>query len=231
MTSGESSLWQPPLMIPPTWKFGVVWLYSRHERRSRIAVAGREEPVADDDAGEAVGVLGDQTEAEQRAPVLAHQREARQVELVEQRLAEPVDVALVGVLRTRRRLVGAAEADQVGCDAPVTGGGQHRDHVAVQVAPRRLAVEQQQRLARLRVGARLVDVVDAQPVAAAIAGVDLDVVRVVRVPGEVDEAVVGRAQALHGAHTTKVAQRVQLVSLRWLAVPSAFTDARPRPSA
>ena len=82
------------------------------ERVARRPVAGREERVGRDDAREAVGVLADQAQADQTAPVLTHEREVAQVERVEQRGAHPLDVARVGVVGAFGRLVGAAEADR-----------------------------------------------------------------------------------------------------------------------
>ena len=79
---------------------------------------------------------------------------------------DPVDVPLVRVVLARGRLVGAAEADEVGRDRPEPGRGDHRDHRPVEVAPRRLAVQQQHRLGR--VARALVDDVDAQRLRAAV---------------------------------------------------------------
>jgi hypothetical protein len=102
-------------------------------------------------------VLAHQAEPDQAAPVLPHQRDALQVEVVEQRLAHPLDVAGERVVLPRRRLVGAAEADQVGGDAAQPGVDQDRDHRAVEEAPRWLSVQEEDHLAR---GRTLVEVVD-----------------------------------------------------------------------
>ena len=90
------------------------------------------------------------------------------------------------------RLVGPPEPDEVGRDTPEAGLDEHRDHVAVQVAPRRLAVEQQHHRA---VGRPLVEVVDAQRAALAVG--DVGVVRLEREVGQPGEPVVGRSQDLH----------------------------------
>jgi hypothetical protein len=138
------------------------------------------------------GVQRHQAQADQATPVLAEEGDAAQVEPVEQRLAHPLDVPGVGVVGLLRGLVAAADADQVGRDHPVPGLDQAGDHVAVQEAPRGLAVHQQHRRG---VGRALVDVGDAE--GAAVAVVDLDVVRVERVTVEALEPIVGGAQCLH----------------------------------
>jgi hypothetical protein len=99
--------------------------------------------LAATDPGEAPGVLAHQSEPDQAAPVLADQIDPGKVEDIEEKRAHPFDVAGEGVLGPRGGLVGAAEADQVGGHHPQSGPGQHRDHVTVQVAPRRLAVEEE----------------------------------------------------------------------------------------
>ena len=117
-----------------------------------------------------------------------------QVERVEQRGPHPLDVRRVRVVGARRRLVGAAEADQVGRDRAQPGGGEHRDHRAVEEAPRRLAVHEQH---DRRVARALVEVVHAQRAVAA--GWDLDVVRRERETGQVGEAVVRGTDDVHRA--------------------------------
>ena len=103
-------------------------------------------------------------------------------------LGQPGDVVGVGVRRAIGRLVGAAEPDQVGRDDPIAGVDERRDHAAVQVAPGRLAVQQQE---RARLAGSLLDVRHAQPV-------DLDVLRLVREIGQLRESVVGRADVRDG---------------------------------
>jgi len=127
---------------------------------------------------------------------VAHHGDVAEVEPVEQGFAEPVDVALVGVQEAIRWLVGLAEADEVDGHAAVPGCHQRWDGVAVQVAPRRVAVHQQDRLAgRLRRIARaLVDVVHSQSGAPVVARLDFDVVRRERVVDQIVESRVGRAQ-------------------------------------
>ncbi len=78
----------------------------------------------------------------------------------------------------------SAEADEVGADDAVAAGDEVGEHVAVEVAPVGLTVEAEDR----RAGA-LVEVMHAQPI-------DLEVVRLERIPREVLEAIVGRAEDL-----------------------------------
>jgi hypothetical protein len=105
---------------------------------------------------------------------------------------QPVRVAGIAVVGLADRLVGTAEADQVRRDDPVAGRDQTGDHPAVEIAPARLAVEQQH---RRRIVRPLVDVVHAK--FAAFRVVDEQVVRRVRPVGQRGEAVVGGAQVLH----------------------------------
>jgi hypothetical protein len=124
-------------------------------RRRAGGGAVRQTGVGGADAREALRVLGDQAQAEQPAPVLADQRHVGQVERVEQHRAEPLDVPRVRVVLDGGGLVGPAEADEVGHDAPEAGLDEHRHHPAVEVAPRRLAVQQQHRRAGALVDVRL----------------------------------------------------------------------------
>ena len=110
---------------------------------ARVGVAGGQEGVGRDDPGEAVGVLADQAQADEPAPVLADQRDVAQVEPVEEQLAHPLDVAGEGVVGALGGLVRAPEADQVGGDDLQPGCGEHRDHRAVEVGPGGLAVQEQ----------------------------------------------------------------------------------------
>jgi hypothetical protein len=92
-------------------------------------------------------VFGQQAQAQQAAPVVTAHRDIAQVEAIEDRLAEPVDVGLVGVGEPVGGLVGFAEADQVGGDTAMSGRDQRRDDVAVEVTPGWLTVQQQHSLA------------------------------------------------------------------------------------
>jgi hypothetical protein len=70
-------------------------------------VAGGQEGVGGDHAGEAVGHLGDEPQPDQAAPVLAHQGDVAEVERLDGG-AHPVDVPLIGVVGTLGGLVAAA---------------------------------------------------------------------------------------------------------------------------
>ena len=162
----------------------------REERLAGRRVAGRQERVGGDDAGEAIGMLADEPQADEATPVLADERDVAQVERVEERGAHPLDVARRRC--SRSRAVGLSERPKPtrsGATQRSPAAGEHRDHLAVQVAPRRLAVHQQH---DRRVARALVEVVDAQR--AVVAGRDLDVVRREREAGQVGEAVVGGAE-------------------------------------
>ena len=138
-----------------------------------------------------LGCSAGQPQTDQPAPVLAEQVQRPVAPLgcgggCFQEAAHPFDVARIGVGRALDGLVGAAEADQVRDHHPMPGAGQHRDHLAVQVAPGRLAMQQQDR------GRAVVRVV--RPVG---------VVRVVGVVRPVGVVVrpghdVGHAQPVHG---------------------------------
>ena len=129
-------------------------------------------------------------EADGPAPVLEHQRRPFEPE----RLGEtchPLDMGSDGVGCRRRRLVGAAEPDQVGGHGPQAPLDQPGDHTAVEVGPCGLAVQQQHGLRGVR--RPLVHVVHAQAVRQrGVAGLE-------GIPGQVAEAGIGRAQHLHGA--------------------------------
>ena len=96
---------------------------------------------------EALGVLDGQAQADRAAPVVDDDRRAAQVELLEQR-RDRRGVAVVGVPADVGRLVGAAEAGQVGRDAAKAGVAHRRDHLAPQERPRRLAVHEARRARR-----------------------------------------------------------------------------------
>jgi hypothetical protein len=102
--------------MPPVGKTSTSWENFCQAKKASpgIGVARRQEGVGRHDAGEALGVLADQAQADQPAPVLAHQRDVGQVEPVEEQLAHPLDVAGEGVVGALGRLVRSAEADQVG---------------------------------------------------------------------------------------------------------------------
>ena len=117
---------------------------------------------------------------------MADERRLAQIDGREQAL-HPIDVTLVRVVLTLHRLVRAAEADEIGRDRAESCGGEDRDHLAIQVRPRRLAVEAEDRRCRRR---SLVDVVDAETA-------DLRVVRLEGISREIGEPRIGRAKIFH----------------------------------
>ena len=148
------------------------------------ALAGQRR-VREHQAREAGLILGGDARTEQPAPVLTEQGDAAQVERFDQ-ARQPGDVLRVRVRARIRRLVRAPEADQVGHDHAEAGRLQRADHLPVQVAPGRLAVEQEQRLARAaRSG---VDVGHAQP------GLELEVARGPGIVRDAREAGLRRSQ-------------------------------------
>ena len=138
-------------------------------RRPAAADAG----VHDHEPRDPVGVLDGEAQADRPAPVLDDDGEVAQVELLDEP-RDRADVEVVGVVLEPERLVGAAEAEVVGRDR-AGDGVELGDDLAVEVRPRRLAVEEQHR----RAGA-LVEVVHAQAVL-------LDVVRREVVAGQAVE--------------------------------------------
>ena len=126
----------------------------------------------------------------QPAPVLHHERDAREVQPLDER-DQRVAVAREGIEAFVRRLVGAAEPEEVGRDDARAARQKRRQHAPVEIAPRRLAVQAQERaLAR-----PLVDVREPQP---GEAGEVLDVARRAGKTGQRGEALLGRAEDLQG---------------------------------
>jgi hypothetical protein len=117
--------------------------------------------VHDQQARKAALHLMRQGQPEQSAPVLTHEQDAIQLQPLDeshQHRAVPVERVPRGI----GRLVRATEANEVGGHHAHTGAGEHRDHVAVQVRPRRIAVQTQ--LGHRGLARALVDVVDAQAI-------------------------------------------------------------------
>jgi hypothetical protein len=68
-------------------------------------------------------------------------------------------VALIGIVAAICGLIRAAESDEVGSDCTIAMLDEDRNHVAVEITPRWLAVHQQYRIA-IRI--TLINVVDAE---------------------------------------------------------------------
>ena len=128
-------------------------------------------------------------------------------------------VAVVGVPIEVGRLVGAAEAGVIGRDAAVARVAHRRDHLAPQVRPGRLAVEEDH-----RPPLPLVEVGQPQPV-------HLAVMRLEREVGEAVEALVGCPEDV--AHAAAIL--CEAASRRRLAIAAAVCASpppeRPRSSA
>ncbi len=159
------------------------------ERLAERLVSRGEPGVRGDDPGEAPLVLGRDTEPHETAPVLADERHGAEVELLHPP-RDPVDVALVGVVGAEGGLVRAPEAHEIRSEDAVTRGDEDRDHLPVEEAPGRLAVEEEH---RRRGGRALVEVVDAEAIHGRVA-------RCERELGKVREPLVRRAQELHRVH-------------------------------
>ena len=146
---------------------------------------GEEAGVQDDEPRDAVGVLDGPAQPDRAAPVLDDDRHAVEVERVEV-AADRLDVAVVGVPALVGGLVRAAEPDEVGAHDAMAARDELVEHVPVEEAPARLAVE-----AHDRRPVPLVEVVQAQ-------AVDLDVVGLVGEARQGLEALVRRAEHVHG---------------------------------
>ena len=144
---------------------------------------GGQPAIAQYRTGKALRAVGQHAQADQRAPVLTKQGGVLQLDRLHPG-AHPLHMVAVRVVSRVRGFVGAAKADQVRRQHAVTGGDQHRDHLAVQVRPGGLAVHQQH---RRRVEWALVDVGHAQ-------AAQLQVVRGVGKVGQAGKALFWRAQ-------------------------------------
>jgi hypothetical protein len=161
------------------------------EGRTDARLVGGQAAIGQQNAREALGHLGGQAQADQRAPVLAHERDLAQVQRLNP-VPDPRHLAGIAIVAALAQLVGLAEADQVGREHAQPRGRNRQDHVPVQVRPGRLAVQHQH---RRRVARAFVNVVQAQLERALLR--DLVVVRRERVVGQVRETRVGGAQDFH----------------------------------
>src|SRR5579883_1159063 len=108
-------------------------------------VPGGKKGVGSDYASEASFVLGSEPQANQPAPILADKRDVPEIQRRDQAI-HPIDVALVGVILTPRRLIRAPEAYQIGHDGTIASSGNNRDHLTIEIAPGWLPVQHQDRL-------------------------------------------------------------------------------------
>ena len=130
--------------------------------------------------------MGDgEAEPDGPAPVVDDERQPLELEL-EREALDRTEVRVVRVRGRVERLVRAAEAEEVGGDNAAYLGDR-RDHRAVEEPPRRLAVDQEHRMAR-----PLLDVVHSQAVLLDVAGGEGPA-------REVLESLVRRAISRHAA--------------------------------
>ena len=142
-------------------------------------------------ACETLGLLGCEPESDQPTPILTNESDSTKIERSYKRF-HPINVALVGIVTALDWLVRSAEADEVGSYSAETRPGDDRDHLSVEVGPRRLAVEHEHDVAVRRA---LAHVVHAETVA--VSSRNLDVAWLEGVAGQVLEALVGGSQLFH----------------------------------
>ncbi len=106
------------------------------------------------------GARRQEAKPDRSTPVLDDERDVAESEGVGE-LCHPGHMASDRVRRSRRRLVGAPETNEVRCHRAQTLRDEPVDHFAVEVGPCRLAMEQQD---HFRIMRALVDVVHPQPV-------------------------------------------------------------------
>jgi len=122
------------------------------------------------------------------------------VEVMDRRL----HVAVVGVPIEVDRLIGASEPGQVESYATVAGSEQRRHHLAPEIGPGRLAVEEDDGLP-----AALVDSSQSQ-------AVPVEVARLLGELGEVGEALLGGAKGLHSHAETLDETSTPSGDVRWV---------------
>ena len=156
------------------------------KRRRHGLIARWQAAIGQHDGAKAIRLLGGQSQADERAPVLTEQGEVTKIQF-HQPVGHPTDLGCVAVIRRSRWLVRAPETDQVRGQHPVSRGNQRRDHEAVEIAPGRFTVEQQH---RRRVARPFIQVMQAQ-------ACHLGVLRLKREVGQRVEALFWGAQNVH----------------------------------
>src|SRR5439155_26343634 len=117
-----------------------------HESWLWPILGGREQAcVQGDDSSKSVLPLGRHAEPDRTAPVLDDDRGLAKIQRLDER-CDRSRMKVVRVIRYLQRLVGASETEVIRCD-DAKGRCKQRDHLPVQVRPRRLAVKQQDRVA------------------------------------------------------------------------------------
>lgn len=104
-----------------------------------------------------------QGQAEQRTPVLAHERHGAEVKPLNEP-HEGIAMKSEGVNGIVDRFVGTPEAKVVRRDNAVARLGEHRDHPAIQIAPGGFAVQAEKHLRR--VARAFIDIMKAQALVA-----------------------------------------------------------------
>jgi hypothetical protein len=163
-------------------------------------ITGGQARIGDDDAGEAVAMLGGEPQPDEATPVLADECHRPEVEDVEGNGSHPLHVARIGVVFASGGLVGAAEADEVGADHTVASLGKYGDHFAIQERPRRLAMQQEHRIG---VGGAVLDPRHAEPPALVV--IDVAIPWRIREFRKIAESLVRCSQRIHGGEPTAAA--------------------------
>src|SRR5690348_2367418 len=177
-------------------------------------VAGGEAGVRADKAGESIGILGGDAQADETTPVLSIEGCAAEIEGTDER-CNRVDVELIRVIVFVHRLVRTPEAEKIGGDDAIAGGGDRRNHFAIEVAPGWLAVHHQDGPG---VSRSFIEVMHAAAGDFEIAGSEV-------VAGKIGETFVRRAESFHGR-----LNRFYLIAIRALAAnysPVASLAAMP----
>jgi hypothetical protein len=130
-----------------------------HEARAD-GLSNRNRRVHHQQPREALGHLRRYRQTDDAAPVLAHQRDALEVELFDE-AHHRVAMEVERVDFVAHRLVRAPEAEEVRRHHAAARPGEHRDHLPVEVCPGGLAVQAEEEI--LGVGRPFVDVVEPQP--------------------------------------------------------------------
>ena len=105
-----------------------------------------------------IGFSATTPQPNETAPVLAEERALLQAEPLNER-GHRIDVKFVRMHGAIDRLVRTAKANKIGRDCAQARCGQQRDHLAIEVAPGRLAVQQQHDLTIARAFVQIVNAV------------------------------------------------------------------------
>ncbi len=139
--------------------------------------------VGGDNARETLRLCRSQAQAQQTAPVLAHQMAGTELQVVQETF-QLLEMEVITVVPLIAQLVRAAEANQIRTDHPIARLGENRDHLAVEIAPGGFAMEHEHygRVRRPRVHIMHAELID------------LRVVGRKGIAGQIPEAVIRRAE-------------------------------------